>query len=310
MKSTALPTIRQLQYLVAVAELKHFGKAAASLNITQPSLSVQLRTLEETLGVALAERGRGGVIMTPTGRAVAELAQQVLYDVQAIADITAGSHRGMNGILRLGVPPTLGPYLLPHVIKRLHKLYPDLKLYVREAPPRDLQASLLDGTFDLVLTPLPVVSSEVIVERLFREPLYFVCANDHPLAGQSEISPKDLKGVPVLALEAQYHLHDQIRDLCHDLGAQLLRDYEGTSLDTLRHMVGSGLVVTFLPALYVRFELGARGDVSVSKVKSKPIHRTIGLVWRKHSASSEGYQRIADVIRAAVTKVFKDITVI
>ena len=131
MKSTALPTIRQLQYLVAVAELKHFGKAAASLNITHPSLSVQLRTLEETLGVALAERGRGGVIMTPTGRAVAELAQQVLYDVQAIADITAGSHRGMNGILRLGVPPTLGPYLLPHVIKRLHKLYPDLKLYVR-----------------------------------------------------------------------------------------------------------------------------------------------------------------------------------
>lgn len=310
MNTTNLPTVRQLQYLVAVAETKNFRKAADLLNVTQPSLSVQLRTLEKALGVELAERGRGGVVLTPIGRSVATLAQQVLYDVQAIVDITAGAQHGLNGTIRLGAPPTLGPYLLPHVVKLLHKEYPDLKLYVREAAPRDLQMALLDGTFDLILTPLPFVTQEAVVEHLFREPLYFTCAKDHPLAGHSEISPKALKGADVLALESQHHLHDQIRDLCGDLGAELLRDYEGTSLDSLRLMVGSGLGVTFLPALYVQSEIGKRGEVSTATIKSKPVNRTIGLAWRKHQSNVQSFQLIADVIRKAVRANFKTAAVL
>ncbi|MEQ8509762.1 MAG: hydrogen peroxide-inducible genes activator [Rhodospirillaceae bacterium] len=310
MNNTTLPTLRQLQYLVAVSETRHFGKAADMLDITQPSLSVQLRTLEETLGVELAERGRGGVVMTPTGRAVSELAQRVLLDVQAIVDLTAGAQHGLSGTIRLGAPPTVGPYLLPQVIKRLHKTYPDLRLYVREEPPRDLYTALLAGTYDLIVTPLPVSSSEVVVERLFREPLYFACATDHPLAHQGEIDPKALKGAEVLALDPKHLLHDQVRDLCVDLGAVMLRDFEGTSLDTLRLMVGSGLGVTFLPALYVKTEIGARGEVAVAKLKNKQIHRTIGLVWRKHHSNADGYRQIADIIRHAVAAQFKDTIVL
>lgn len=308
MEPKTLPTVRQLQYLVALAETRHFRKAAEALDITQPSLSVQLRTLESTLGARLAERGRGGVVLTPIGREVASLARRVLYDVQAIVDRTDSIKSGLGGTLRLGAPPTIGPYLLPHVIKRLHKEQPDLKVYVREAPHRELLASVLDGTFDVILTPLPVSSSDVVVERLFREPLYFVCANDHPLAGQDEIKANALKHAQVLALESQHNLHDQVSALCQDFGAELLRDYEGTSLDTLRHMVGSGLGVTFMPALYVRSEIGARGEVSVAKLKSKPVYRTVGLVWRKHQGNVKGYKHLADVIRAAVQAKFKDIT--
>lgn len=309
MDSYKLPTVRQLQYLVALAETKHFRKAAEALGITQPSLSVQLRTLESTLNTRLAERGRGGVVFTPIGREVAELARRVLYDVQAIVDLTDSVKSGLGGTLRLGAPPTLGPYLLPHVIKRLHKEQPDLKVYVREAPHGELMASVLDGSFDLILTHLPIASSDVVVERLFREPLYFVCANDHPLARKDEIKAKDLRNAQMLALEAQHNLHDKVSALCQEFGAHLLRDYEGTSLDTLRHMVGSGLGVTFLPALYVRSEIGARGEVSIAKVQSKPVHRTIGLVWRKHQTNVKGYRHLADVIRAAVSAKFKDITV-
>lgn len=310
MDRKSLPTVRQLQYLVALAETKHFRKAAEALDITQPSLSVQLRTLESTLNTRLAERGRGGVVLTPVGREVAALARRVLYDVQAIVDLTDSVKSGLGGTLRLGAPPTLGPYLLPHVIKRLHKEQPDLKVYVREAPPRELQTAVLDGSFDLVLTPLPVSSTDVVFERLFREPLYFVCANDHPLAGQEEIKAKDLKNAQMLALESRHALHDQVSALCQDFGAELSRDYEGTSLDTLRHMVGSGLGVSFLPALYVWSEIGARGEVSVGKVQGKPVHRTIGLVWRKHQTNVKGYQHLADVIRSAVHAKFKDITVL
>lgn len=305
-----LPTLRQLQYLVTLSETRNFRKAAELLEITQPSLSVQLKTLEDTLGVVLAERGRGGVILTPMGRTVSDMAVRILADVRTIVDITAVGGSGLGGTLRLGAPPTLAPYLLPPVIKKLHKTYPELKLYVREESPRDLQNSLLSGKYDLVLTPLPVGSSDVEVDRLFREPLYFVCATDHPLAGETEVAPRDLYGEQILTLEQQHLLHDQIRNLSIDLKADLLRDYEATSLDTLRHMVGTGLGVSFLPALYVHSEIGARGEVTVATIKGKNVSRTIGLAWRKGHANADAYHEMSDTVRSVVRAKFKDITVL
>lgn len=305
-----LPTLRQLQYLVAIADTRNFRRAAELLDVTQPSLSVQLKVLEGMLGAELAERGRSGVSLTPIGRDVAERSRRIIADVQALADTALGASDGLGGTVKFGAPPTLGPYLLPHVIKRLHKTYPSLRLYIREETPRRLEKELLEGDHDLVVTPLPVSSRELTVERLFREPLYFVCAKDHPLAGRPEVAAKELKGEQVLSLNSKYHLGEQIKGICDDLGAELLRDYEGTSLDTLRLMVGTGLGVSFLPALYVSSEIGARGEVSVSRVTGNQLHRTVGLIWRKAVSSADGYHVIADTIRAAVAARFKDALVL
>jgi len=305
-----LPTLRQLQYLVAIADTRNFRRAAELLDVTQPSLSVQLKVLEELLGAELAERGRGGVALTPIGRDVADRSRRIIADVQALTDAALDAPDGLAGTLKFGAPPTLGPYLLPHVIKRLHKTYPSLRLFIREETPRRLEKQLADGEHDVVVTPLPVSSSDLAVEMLFREPLYFVCAKDHPLAGRTEVSAKELKGAQVLSLNSKYHMGEQVRDICSDLGAELLRDYEGTSLDTLRLMVGSGLGVSFLPALYVSCEIGARGEVSVSRITGKQLHRTVCLVWRSSVSSADGFHVIADTIRAAVAARFKDALVL
>jgi LysR family hydrogen peroxide-inducible transcriptional activator len=308
--TTHLPTLRQLQYLVAVADTLNFRRAAEALGVTQPSLSVQLKVLEDVLGTELAERGRSGVTLTPIGRDVSDRARRIIADVQSLSDIALGAADGLGVTLRFGAPPTLGPYLLPHVIKRLHKTYPSLRLYIREATPQELQKHLAEGDHDLIVTPLPVASEGLTVEQLFREPLYFVCAADHPLAGRAKVHAKDLKGAQILGLSQRYHLGEQIRDICRDLDAELLRDYEGTSLDTLRLMVGSGLGATFLPALYVSSEIGARGEVSVAQVTGAALHRTTGLVWRKSHARADGYRVIAETIKAAVRARFKDVLVL
>ncbi len=302
-------TLRQLRYLLAIGETQHFRRAAERCRITQPSLSAQLQTMEQLLGVQLVERSRSGVALTPVGREVADRARGVLDEVQGIVDFTAGAQRGLLGTIRLGAKSTLGPYLLPYVVARLHREHPDLNLYIRDGAPRDLESELLEGVHDIVLAQLPMVGTEVVVERLFREPLYLTVAADHELAGESQVSTKQLQGLRILSLSPRYHLHDQIQSLCTDFGADLARDYEGTSLDALRQMVGMGMGATFLPALYVRSEIQARSEVVVKKIKGRQITRSVGLVWRKSGGRTSAYVQIADAIRHVVGTQFGDLIV-
>ncbi|MEM9880691.1 MAG: LysR substrate-binding domain-containing protein, partial [Pseudomonadota bacterium] len=248
-------TLKQLRYLVAVDDLKHFRKAAEACHVSQPSLSVQIQNVEDVLRVQLVERGRSGVAFTPIGREVVDRARRVLDEVQGLFDFASSSQRGLAGTIRLGAKPTLGPYLMPYVVQKLHKSYPELNLYVREASPKELEQELRRGMHDVILAQLPVYGSSLVTHRLFREPLYVGVAADHPLAKCDEIDPEDLGGADVLSLNPQYHLHEQISQLCHDFNARLLRDYEGTSLDAIRQMVGMGMGITFLPALYVHSEI-------------------------------------------------------
>ena len=302
-------TLKQLRYLVALQETKHYRRAAEICGISQPSLSAQIQNIEQALGVHLVERSRSGVALTPTGREVTARARRILDEVQSLADFTAGAQHGLIGTIRLGVKPTLGPYLLPHVVKLLHRRHPDLNLYVRESAPRALEHELARGTHDVILAQLPVAGAELITERLFREPLYLAIASDHALAKADAITPSMMKGLKVLSLTAQFHLHDQISDLCKEFGANVVRDYEGTSLDALRLMVGMGMGAAFLPALYVSSEIPARGDVVVKKLKGKTITRSVGLVWRKSAGRAEAYRQISNVIREVVSKKFKDLSV-
>ncbi|MGI9415970.1 MAG: hydrogen peroxide-inducible genes activator [Hyphomicrobiales bacterium] len=292
-----MPTLQQLRYLVAIAETLHFRRAAEMTHVTQPTLSGQLRELEGKLGVQLVERSRARVILTPTGKAIAARARMVLRDVEDIVELARHGESVLGGTIRLGVLQSLGPYLLPHILPELHRSYPELKLYVREGVPHDLLRGLDQGNLDLLLFPLPVKGADLVSTRLFREPLWIVAPSTHRLAAKETAQRSDLKGETVLTLEQGHRLHDQVRDLCREFDADLSLDYEGTSLDTLRQMVGMGMGISFLPALYVRSEVMHDKQVVARQLRSRAPFRMIGMIWRRQSARQDEFSALADLIR-------------
>ncbi|MEM6852147.1 MAG: hydrogen peroxide-inducible genes activator [Pseudomonadota bacterium] len=298
-------TLRQCEYLIALEETRHFRRAAERCGVSQPSLSAQIQGMEAALGAQLVERSRTGASLTPIGRETAARARRILDEVQGLIDLTASARNGLVGTIRLGASPTLGPYLLPHVVAKLHRLHPDLSLYVRESAPRDLAHELARGVHDVILAQLPVSGAELAVERLFREPLYLIVARDHALAEREETTPSDLKGLRVITLSPQYQFHDQIRDLCEDFGATLLRDYEGTSLDAVRQMVGMNMGVGFVPALYAKSEIAPGSEVVAKTLSGRGVTRSIGLVWRKSAGRADAYRKIAATARDVAAKKFK-----
>lgn len=294
-----MTTLRQLSYLIAIADEEHFGRAASRVHVAQPTLSAQFSELERKLGVRLVERGRRGVEVTPIGREIVARARKVLHDVQEIADICATADREFHGTLKLGVPPTLGPYLLPHVIPELHGRYPHLKLYVKELRPWALQEALTSGDLDLIITPLPVEQQAFDRYLLFTEMLHIVCAPDHRFASMPSLALKDLRGEKVLTLESGHQLHDQALKLCDNFGANILYDFEGTSLDTLRHMVGMGVGIAFFPELYILSEIRSDRELTVLQLRDAALSRDIRLAWRAKSQISDMAQKIGPLIRTA-----------
>jgi len=305
-----LPTIKQLRFLLALQDTAHFRRAAEVVGVTQPSLSAQIQALEERLGLRLVERGRGGVRMTPAGREVCTRARVVLDGVNDLVEYAATARDGLAGTIRLGAKATLGPYLLPHVVGALHAAHPDLRLYIREDAPRLLEDDLGRGSHDAILTQLPVPGADFVTARLFREPLLVALPADHPLTASIRIAPQDLAGQSMLTLSPAYHLHDQITEVCQNTGAHLARDYEGTSLDALRQMVGMGMGLTLLPALYVRSEIEGRGaEVAIRPLAGRPLMRSVGLVWRRQSARDKGYREIAEVIRQVARESWPEVVI-
>ncbi|WGL17325.1 hydrogen peroxide-inducible genes activator [Microbulbifer bruguierae] len=298
--SLQTPSFKQLEYFVTIASLTSYRRAAEELGVSQPALTTQIRALENTLGLSLFERSRAGTLLTPEGRALLEQARRLILGLReftAHANVLAHGHQSTY---KLGVPPTLGPYLLPNVLPALHSRYHHLKLYVREAPPRLLLQGLSEGSYDIAIVPLPVNRDDLAIEPLFTEPLKFVVPADHRLAGKTQVTPSQLRGEKVLTLEDQHHFHHQVQEICERLGAHLQRDYEGTSLDTLRQMVVMGLGVAFLPGLYVHSEMHNPEALHVSELKSKPIRRQHGLVWRASAPARGFYRELAGHLREIV----------
>jgi LysR family transcriptional regulator, hydrogen peroxide-inducible genes activator len=298
-----LPTLRQLEYYVALVETGSFRAAAEQCGISQPSLSVQLAALEKRLGQRLVERGRAGVIPTLAGREVHDRARAVLDAAQGLVNRFDLPRSGLSGTIRFGASGTLGPYLLPHVIARLHARHPELQLFIRENPPEALASGLASGDYDMILVQLPVRGDAMPI-RLFREPLQVVVARDHPFAGRDRIRREELRGQTVLALGPAFGLRQQVTDLCETLGARLRADYEGNSLDSIRLMAGMGMGIAFLPALYVRSEIGPDDrDVAIVPLEGPRILRSIGLVVRKHTTDTAA-QLIAGIIQSVAREVF------
>lgn len=305
------PSLKQLAYFVALAEARHYRKAAERMGISQSSLSQQILGLETALGLALVERGQRGAVLTPQGRAVLAQARKVLDEAEVLCSLAREAQGGATGTIRLGSTPTIGPYIMPHVMRRIHQSYPSLKVIVRDAAPMVLQDELLAGQHDLILTQLPVNSADVEVRRLFREPLKLVVAHDHPFAAKPEVLDADLAGQEVLALSRAYLLHNQIVALCEEVGAHLRQDYEGTSLDTLRQMTALNMGLSFLPALYVDSEVSSEtGDVAVLPFRRNRLTRSIGLAWRRRSGHRTMIERIAGVIRMVAQDRFSGLVIV
>lgn len=292
-----MPTLRQLEYLVAVADLHNFRRAADACHVSQPTLSQQMRALEDRLGVALIERRTAGAELTPIGREITARARRLVIEVQDIRDLARRAGENLAGTLRFGVTPTLGPYLMPPIIAALHREQPDLKLHIREGIPEEQALALSRGALDMLLGPLPIEGSDLEVEPLFRERLFLVAPSDHPLAMRSGLSLSDLKGLQVLSISRTHHLHHQVSTICAELGMDLLRDYEGTSLDSIHQMASSGLGLAVLPELYIRSDVGGRAGIDVLEPEGWEYTRSIAAAWRSGAAYGDAYRTIAERIR-------------
>lgn len=301
--------LRQLEYLIALSETRNFRRAAERVNATQPTLSGQVKALETRLGAQLVERSKNKVMLTQLGDEVVGIARRMLADANEIRVLASRGGAELSGVLRLGLPSTIGPYLLPLVIPELQSRYPQLQLYVREELPGTLPHSLENGTYDLAISLLPVIASDLECAPLFREPLTLAVSKRHPLAAKKKANQSALKGIDILALGRGYQLHDAVTALCKDFGANLKYEYEGTSLDTLREMVAMNLGATFLPGLYVESVASRDTNIKTVKLEGRQNYRTVGLIWRKTTSRRKSYLELADVLRDAIRENFPQFVV-
>ena len=289
---------RDLKYLVALAEHRHFGRAAAASFVSQPTLSTQIRKLEEELGVTLFERAPRKVMLTPVGRDIVERARQVLADLDQMAEIARRSQDPDAGSLRLGMFPTLGPYLLPHVLPGLREQFPRLEVLLVEEKTDALLERLREGRLDAALLALPIHDDQLHVEALFDEPFLLAVPRQHPLAAKRSLSIHDLDHITLMLLEEGHCLRDQALDVCRLAGAGERDGFRATSLETLRQMVAAGVGLTLLPALSVQPPVPPSADIALLPFRGESPHRRIAMVWRRSSAMSPLLLRIAASLRA------------
>ncbi|MEZ6012417.1 MAG: LysR substrate-binding domain-containing protein [Hyphomonas sp.] len=300
------PTLRQLQYLVAVAETGKFHEAARSLNVSQPSLSAQIAEAEEQLGAILVERGRHGAIMTPIGEEVVRRARAILTqveDLKAVAQRTAGE---VAGRYRLGTVATIGPYLLPSAVKELHRLFPELRMSVREERATDLEERLADGRLDMIIsTPEDHVNGACM--PLFEETLYVCAAQEDEISSKTgPIDLEALKGRELLSLGPGHRLSLIIQRLADAAGAHVSTEYEGTSLDAVRQMATMGAGVAILPNLYAVVEAQRDPTQVVRPIRHPLARRNIGLIWRQGSPLTETIETMGGVLRDVAVQLLEE----
>ncbi|WP_322966296.1 LysR family transcriptional regulator [Sphingomonas fuzhouensis] len=297
-----MPTLRQLEYLVTIADTGSFALAARVAHVSQPTLSQQIRALEDRLGTKLFERSAAGAMLTPVGRSIVGTARRMLSDASDIVALAAGASNSLTGILRLGTTPTLGPYLLSPIIAELHRMAPHLRLHVREGIPDEQVLELSRGNIDVVLGPLPMTGDDLTIEPLFREPLHLVAALDHPIEADAETTRDVLSGSPLLTLDPRHHLARQAAAIAEQYGMTIAPDYYGTSLESLHQMVASGLGLALLPSLYLRSEMGGAAGLKILPVQGWGAHRSIAIAWRRQSPMSAAFKLIAEHVQGCAQR--------
>lgn len=290
-------TLKQLRYFEAVARLGHFGQAAEVCAVTQPALSMQIKELEAVLGAPLLERAPRRLRLTGFGERFLAQAQKILRDMDELEDLARMAGASMAGRLRLGVIPTVAPYLLPRVIARLTALYPGLDLTLRETVTPRLLQDLHEGRLDCALVALPVSEPGLEEMALFSEA--FVLVRALADAGRPVPDPAALREMRVLLLEEGHCFRDQALSFCEMPGVRAREVMEGSSLATLVQMVGAGIGVTLIPEMAVEVETRSAA-VAVARFREPQPMRQVGMVWRRSSPLAESLREIAEVVRQAV----------
>lgn len=285
--------LRDLGYLVAVAEHKHFGRAADACFVSQPTLSTQLKKLEEFLGVVLIERSNRQVMLTPVGESIVAQAQQVLREADQLVGI-ADSHRDpFGGEFKLGLIPTIAPYLLPKILAPIRKSLPDLKMQLTESQTSALLQLLKRGEIDAAVLALPHGEDFLDDAFLYREPFHLAVSRQHAFAKRKTVGLQDLDGQDVLLLEDGHCLRDQALDVCNAQGALENTNFRATSIETLRHLVVAEVGITLVPELAMA---GRHSGLAYVPFKGETPHRNVGLCWRKTTTRAELLTKLAATI--------------
>ncbi|MCW4454111.1 LysR substrate-binding domain-containing protein [Flavobacterium sp. MXW15] len=297
--------LRDLKYLVALAEHKHFGRAAAACFVSQPTLSTQIRKLEEELGVPLVERAPRKVMLTPAGREAAARARGIVAEVEQLKEAARRSRDPEAGTVRLGIFPTLGPYLLPHVIPRIRERFPQLELLLVEEKSDVLLEQLRNGRLDATLLALPLHDDQLHAEFLFEEPFVLAVPDRHPLARRQSLDLSELSEQRLLLLQDGHCLRDQALDVCHLAGALEKSEFQATSLETLRQMVAANVGVTLLPLLAVKPPVARSQNIHLVGFggDTRPSRR-IGMVWRRSSAMNDFLEQLAQLFQSLPHELF------
>jgi LysR family hydrogen peroxide-inducible transcriptional activator len=290
--------IRDLRYLVALVEHNHFGKAAEACFVSQPALSMQIKKLEEYLGVKLLERTNKSVRFTEIGMTLGERARNILSDVDELHEMAKSAIDPYSGILKLGIFPTLAPYLLPHIIPSLAKNLPKLSLYLIEEKTSHLLEKLNQGKIDAAILGLPIIDKGLSTTPLFDEEFYLGVPHSHALAKRKIIKQTELENRNLLLLEDGHCLRDVALALCYQARAQEAQNFRATSLETLRHMVAAGVGITLIPKLAYKENDG----ISYVPFNSPKPMRSIGIVWRTSSTKILALNKIAALIKKIMVK--------
>ena len=293
--------LKDLKYLVALADTGHFGKAAARTFVSQPTLSAQLKKLEEYLGVKLVERQPKNVQLTEVGKQVVVRARRMLDDGDEIVALARSNTDPLAGKLKIALIPTIGPYLLPRVMPKLRKALPHLGLMLYEYQTEPLLKRLRDGEIDLGILALPVAQDGLEFQALYEEAFTVAVPNGHPLAERSTIKLQDLKGHTLLMLEDGHCLRDQALEVCSRVDVHEAEDFRATSLETLRQMVVAGLGITLLPELAIEAPFGSQRGLMVRQFAKPAPSRSVGAVWRKSSTRMLAIAEVCKVVQQTMS---------
>jgi LysR family hydrogen peroxide-inducible transcriptional activator len=294
-----MPTLKQLQYLVALKEHGHFGKAADSCFVTQSTLSAGIRELESLIGITLVERTRRVVRFTALGDRIVEKAHRVLREAEELAAIAEASGKPLTGELRMSVIPTIAPFLLPHLLPKLRAERPELKLYLREETTQAAIESLRHGNVDCVLLALPFPTGELDSEFLFQDRLYVAFPRDDPRDPPEWIAPEMIDETKLLLLEDGHCLKDHALAACNRPEIRASAMMMGTSLHTLVQMVDNGLGMTIMPEMAIAGGILNHTQITARPLRSERSHRDIALVWRKNSPREKEFRLLAELLRDA-----------
>ena len=293
-----IPSIRQLKYLVAVAEHRHFSKAAETCFVTQSTLSTAIRELEQQLGVMIFERNRKSVLITPVGERLLAQARTILGEVEDFVCLARAERGSLTGEIRLGVIPTIGPFLLPRMLCDLRQTYGKLRLYLKEEISARLASMLTQCKLDVLMLAFPYPLRDVETTILFEDEFLLCMPPGHSLEREPSVRQSQLRGESLLLLEEGHCLRDHALEACDLQSAETNLVYQGTSLHTLVQMVANGLGLTLLPAVAVAGDVLGDTNLPLRRFRSEKVCRRIGMAWRKSDPRRDEYRVLAEFIAA------------